>query len=426
MSLSHQRRQGDGTVDGQTLDWAKKSDLYKLAKEHYPNSILFPVMDSWEIGINENAENDLSLGALYFGKWIVNHNSQDVGDSDNSRKRSEAFLKHFDKVVSRTMIIVHGDDILSWKTATTKHLGVATSLHVRKLEEDDQPQHGVQVSFIGYKVTEDPNFNYPANGSPNIDGNIHLTAQDLTNAGYTYQWSATTGSGTFVNPNSPNTVFVPHGNGNYVLQLVVTTPEGVVSAPTVIPVTVDFDQSITINNLIGEPIPANAPMWPPFLPTGLTVRKGKNGSLASQYLEVRTFKPNAKVKLSRSENGVHYNLVYHSDILLNQPFFAEPEKDIIYKWEEEIIDEGINLNCVVKSDIIYNAIPATLYGAGDICPVYFPRSIKVSNFNNGNDIQLRDVNLGILATSHTGVQYQEINMVLPDGVTELFIENYVP
>lgn len=64
MSISHQRRQGEGTVDGQTLDWAKRSDLYKLAREHYPTAVLIPFQESWEIGINENPQNDLALGEI--------------------------------------------------------------------------------------------------------------------------------------------------------------------------------------------------------------------------------------------------------------------------------------------------------------------------------------------------------------------------
>ncbi|ARS39849.1 hypothetical protein CA265_09385 [Sphingobacteriaceae bacterium GW460-11-11-14-LB5] len=256
MSISHQRRQGEGTVDGQTLDWAKRSDLYKLAREHYPTAVLIPFQESWEIGINENPQNDLALGGLYFGKWVVNHNSQDVGDTDNSRKRSQSFLKFGDKVVVRTMILIHGDDILVWKTAIGKHLGSATSLHVHKLEEDDQPQHGVQVSFIGYKVTNQADFTPP---TPNVnmnvdnDGKVHLSVSDLTNLGYTYVWSVTTGSGTFVNPTNPNVVFVPDGNGNYVIRLVVTDGDGNVSLPVDTDVKV-FRRELSVTN--GETVSA--------------------------------------------------------------------------------------------------------------------------------------------------------------------------
>jgi len=252
MSISHQRRQGEGTVDGQTLDWAKRPDLYKMAVLYCPSQTLIPITKSWEIGINENAVNDLSLNGLYFGKWILNHNSQDRADNNNGKKRSQAFLKYADDVVARTMIIVSGDDILAWGTETTEHYGFATSLHLHKLEEDQQPQHGVTLSFIGFLVNNLPGFLFPPPlvvNNPNLSGNIGLTAQDLTNAGYTYQWSDTSGTGFFTNPNSPNTQYVPSANGNYVLELVVTDSTGVVSAPVVVPVVVSLTGKLTIVNV---------------------------------------------------------------------------------------------------------------------------------------------------------------------------------
>lgn len=249
MSLSHQRRQGDGTVDGQTLDWAKRSDLYKMAKEFCVGKTLTPVVTSWDIPINENPNNTLDFGGLYFGKWTIQHQSQDVADNDNGRKRSQFELYNVDTVVARTQIIVHGDDILAFGSQSAEHLGFGTGMVLRKLEEDQQPQHGATVSFIGYKLTQQDGFVIPPPVvvvNPNNDGKVHLTVQDLTSLGYTYHWSEKDGKGTFINPNSPNAVFVPDGNGTYTLQLVVK--DGTVpSTPVDVPVVIDFG-SVSLEN----------------------------------------------------------------------------------------------------------------------------------------------------------------------------------
>lgn len=154
MSISHQRRQGDGTVDGQQLDELKKlnkPELYKLAKEMAFGAEIIPMVLSWVVDTNGSASASIDFGGRYFGTFVITHNMYNIGDGSNDYRRSVAKLYDGGNALVKSLRGSHEDGTATYGVNVVSITGFATAAELSK-EGVNQPSHSLHIQFHGYKI----------------------------------------------------------------------------------------------------------------------------------------------------------------------------------------------------------------------------------------------------------------------------------
>lgn len=152
---SFQKRYGDKTIGNLTLEAIKdstKPEIYKLAKMFAPDMVLVPLIRTWVI--NNGRENGyIALDGRYFGMFHITHNITRA-PKDSNYEVSRTYI--WDGAEQKISLLngFHGQANVPMHTNSFEYIGPATG--VQLANNFTQPEHALNVSFIGFRLEDAP------------------------------------------------------------------------------------------------------------------------------------------------------------------------------------------------------------------------------------------------------------------------------
>jgi hypothetical protein len=172
MSIGFQKLNGAGTAAFdqlvklgeliQKVEELNYPEIYKMAKMFAPNMVLVPLKKTWNIDDGRN-DGTINLDGRYFGIFQITHNITRVAGGNNTYEVSRVYVYDINDQKVSLLNGFHGDDILAMKTLTFDYTGFGTSIHLR--HNFTAPEHSLNVSFIGFRLEELPDFTFTVNNN---------------------------------------------------------------------------------------------------------------------------------------------------------------------------------------------------------------------------------------------------------------------